>query len=132
MTSTAHGSEPSVNEIRLLGRIMTDVEYGRTDGDSAYLTFQMVTTEITKEDAGEPRKLTEWHHVTTYGRAADSLRPQLQKGTRVLVIGSNRTRHVSTGDRLTPFTEVKAIRIIPVADAKNPSSPVCSPDTAAG
>lgn len=116
MSEDSRRSEPCVNAVTLLGRIGTDPEFGSTREGASALSFRMATTEVWNDkQSGERREHVEWSSIVIYAAGADTLRPMLQKGTRVHVAGSLRTRKfVDKQKAERQITEIVATRIIPL------------------
>lgn len=71
--------------------------------------FTVATRHSTKNESGEWDTQTEWHSIVTYGRLATQAHQYLKKGSRVTVIGRNKTRKWTGKDGIERYkTEVVA------------------------
>ena len=81
----------SVNKVILVGNLGRDAELRYTPGGAAVATFNMATTEVWNDKAGQRQERTEWHHVDLWGKPAESLTEYLVKGKQVYVEGRLQT-----------------------------------------
>lgn len=84
-------SKGTLNKIILIGNIGADPESRETASNNTITTLRIATTERRKE-GDEWTDATEWHRVTLFGRNAEVARDYCQKGQKVLIEGSMRTR----------------------------------------
>lgn len=85
-------SKGTLNRLILLGNLGADPEIRSTNAGGVIATLSIATTDRRKDKAGEWIDVTEWHRVTLFGRAAETARDYLRKGSKVLVEGHMRTR----------------------------------------
>jgi len=80
-----------VNKVILLGRLGTDPEIRYTLDGKPVATMRLATNEVIIRD-GEKEIHTEWHTLVAFGRLAEICGEYLNKGSRIYVEGSLRTR----------------------------------------
>lgn len=81
-----------VNLHLIVGNLGDDPEYQELPGGRQLCTFAVATNEHFKTRDGTHRDWVEWHHVSVWGRQANTCRQQLRKGSLVFVRGAVRTR----------------------------------------
>lgn len=103
----------SLNKAQIIGNLGRDMELRYTQGGTPVGTFSVATTETWNDKAtGEKREKTEWHRVTLWGKAAESLADYLVKGKQVYVEGRLETRKWQDRDGNDKYTtEIKADRV---------------------
>lgn len=110
-----------MNEVRLLGRIGSEVETKNINGN--YLaTFSLATTKKWKSKDGEQKEATQWHKVNAWGKIAETVKKYTGKGKRVLVSGEINYRQWEKEDGSKGYaTDILAnnILIIDFLDTKN-------------
>jgi single-strand DNA-binding protein len=77
----------TVNRIELIGYMGAMPEMRFTANGTPVTNFSLATNRYWTDQAGERRKATDWHHVTTWGRLAEVVNQYMAKGKRVRVIG---------------------------------------------
>lgn len=75
----------------IVGNLGGDPETRVIASGSSVASFSVAVTESWK-DGSETREHTEWFRIAAWGRLAELTSEYLRKGSRVLVIGSLRTR----------------------------------------
>ena len=83
----------SINKVILVGNLGRDPET-RTSSTGKIVTFSLATSETWKDkNTGERKEQTEWHRVVVFNQnLADVAEKMLQKGTKVYIEGTLRTR----------------------------------------
>lgn len=83
----------SINEVVLLGNLGKDPEV-RSGNSGKIVSFSLATSESWKDKmTGERKEQTEWHRVVIFNpNLAEVAERMLQKGTKVYVKGTLRTR----------------------------------------
>lgn len=77
------------NHVQLLGNLGQDVKSGTTKDGKNWANFSLATTKKwTIKETGESKESTQWHNVGCFGKLADLATKYLQKGSKVLVVGS--------------------------------------------
>lgn len=101
-----------VNKVTLMGNMGADPEFRTFPSGDPFCTFNVCTTEKWKDrESGELKERSEWTRVQVRDRFdVDYLRKYAQKGTRVYVEGTLRTRKFQgkEGEEKS-FTEVDAL-----------------------
>lgn len=83
----------SLNKVQLIGNIGRDPEVRYTPSGDAITNISVATSERWKDKAtGEQKEATEWHRVSMFGKLAEIAAQYLQKGSKVYIEGSLRTR----------------------------------------
>src|SRR5262245_37422382 len=77
----------TVNRIELIGYMGAMPEMRFTANGMPVTNFSLATNRYWTDQAGEQRKATDWHRVTTWGRLAEVVNQYMGKGKRVRVIG---------------------------------------------
>jgi single-strand DNA-binding protein len=77
----------TVNRIELIGYMGAMPEMRFTANGAPVTNFSVATNRYWTDQAGEQRKATDWHRVTTWGRLAEVVKDYMAKGKRVRVIG---------------------------------------------
>lgn len=82
-----------VNKAILVGNLGKDPEIRRTQDGRAIANFSVATSESWRDkNTGERREKTEWHRVVIFGPLAEIAEKYLQKGSKVYIEGSIKTR----------------------------------------
>lgn len=91
--------------------------------------FTVATDEGYKNKAGEKVEQVEWHNVTARLAMADFAVKYLEKGKRVLVEGTLRSREYEKDGAKLRFYEIVATHITPIdwPDKKESSEPANNP-----
>ena len=99
-----------MNKAILVGALGGDPEIRYMTNGTAAVNFSMATSEMWKDkNTGTQQEKTEWHRVVAFGKLAEIIGQNLQKGAKVYVEGKIKTRKwqdASGQDRYT--TEVVA------------------------
>jgi single-strand DNA-binding protein len=82
----------SLNKIMLIGNVGTDPEMRFTANGNPVTSFRVATSRTYTTSEGERRQETEWFTVVAWKKQAESCNQFLNKGQRVYVEGSLRTR----------------------------------------
>ena len=75
------------NSVQLIGRLGKDVELYNFDSGTVKAAFTLATNEYYKNSKGEKTKDTQWHNIVAWGKLAETMKSNLEKGTQVLVKG---------------------------------------------
>lgn len=83
-----------INKVTLLGNVGQDPQVRTMSSGQKVVTFSLATSEQWKDKmSGERKEATEWHRVVIFQpNLADSAERMLQKGTKLYVEGTLRTR----------------------------------------
>lgn len=95
---------PGVNRVQLIGRLGADPEHYTTAGGKPICKFRVAT------DSGfGEKKVTEWHHVVTFDKLAETCRQYLSKGRLVYVEGRiHYSRWAKPDGSVVNLTEITA------------------------
>jgi single-strand DNA-binding protein len=103
----------SLNKIMLIGNVGTDPEMRFTANGNPVTSFRVATTRTYTTSEGERKPETEWFTVVAWRKQAESCNQFLNKGQRVYVEGSLRTRYWEGRDGQKRVTaEVIANRVL--------------------
>ncbi len=82
-----------VNKVILIGNLGKDPEKRSMPNGDPVTSFSIATSETWKDkQTGEKKERTEWHNIVTYRGLANICDQYLEKGSRVYIEGSLRTR----------------------------------------
>jgi single-strand DNA-binding protein len=94
-----------MNKVILIGNVGAEPKTTTFDNGSV-TNFSLATTERWKDkNTGEQREATEWHNVVFY-RMPEGLRQYVNKGTKVAVEGTLKTRSYEANGVTKYVTEV--------------------------
>ncbi|MFW5886815.1 MAG: single-stranded DNA-binding protein [Bacteroidota bacterium] len=77
----------NVNNVQLIGRLGKDPVIKKLKENKTLAKFTLATTEVFTTKNGEKKFLTQWHHVTAWGRTAFLVERFLQKGKLIALEG---------------------------------------------
>jgi single-strand DNA-binding protein len=81
----------SFSQTIILGNVGKDPEILSTNGGTVVANFSVATTKkFTKNN--QPVEQTEWHNIVAFARTAEIIRDYVRKGSKIQVVGENRTR----------------------------------------
>jgi len=82
-----------VNKVILIGNLGADPEVRYMPSGGAVTNVSLATSEQWKDkQTGQPQERTEWHRVVFFNRLAEIAGEYLNKGSKIYVEGSLRTR----------------------------------------
>lgn len=82
-----------VNKVILIGNLGADPETRAMPNGNTACNIRIATSEQWKDkESGENKERTEWHNVAAFGKLAEIMGEYLQKGSKVYIEGSLRTR----------------------------------------
>jgi single-strand DNA-binding protein len=87
-----------VNKVILVGHLGKDPELKYLEGNIARLSFNLATTEVYNDKAGNRTEHTEWHHVILWRNLAENASKLLKKGSQIYVEGKLQTRQWNDRD----------------------------------
>ncbi len=88
----------SLNKVILIGRLGQDPETRYMPDGNAVSNFSLATSEKWKDQSGQPKERTEWHHITMYRRLAEIAGQYLKKGSLVYIEGKIQSRKYTGKD----------------------------------
>ena len=77
----------TINRIELIGSMGAMPELRFTASGTPVTNFSLATNRYWTDQAGELRKATDWHRITSWGRLAEVVNQYMAQGKRVRVIG---------------------------------------------
>lgn len=83
----------TVNRVQLTGNLGNKPEVKLFDNGSKVARFSMATSEEYTTRKGEKTTDTQWHSISVWGKLADLVEAELNKGTHVSVEGKLITRN---------------------------------------
>ena len=75
------------NSVQLIGNLGKAVTYRNFDSGSTKASFPLATNEYYKNNKGEKTQDTQWHNIVAWGKTAELMKTQLDKGSHVIVRG---------------------------------------------
>ena len=113
-----------INKVILVGNLGNEPEIKSLPSGGTVTSISVATSEQWKDkNTGQQKELTEWHKVIFFGRLAEIANEYLNKGSKVYIEGSLRTRKWS--DKETGQTRY-ATEIISfemqMLDSRNPGN----------
>jgi single-strand DNA-binding protein len=97
----------TINRIELIGYMGAMPEMRFTASGTPVTHFSLATNRIWRDPAGELRKATDWHRITTWGRLAEVVNQYMAQGKRVRVIG--RLEEQTWNDKATGEPRSRAV-----------------------
>lgn len=104
-----------VNKVILIGNIGKDPEVRHAQSGAAIANVSVATSESWKDKSGQQQERTEWHNIVFFERLAEIVGDLCQKGTRIYVEGSLRTRKWQDqqgNDRYTTEIAAKEMQVL--------------------
>lgn len=102
-----------LNLILLIGNLGRDPELRFTQKNTGVLSLRMATTETRFDKTTNQRTVeTEWHSVIVWGKRGEALNKILSKGSKIAVLGKNKTRSWEKDGQKHYATEVVALNVI--------------------
>lgn len=82
-----------VNRVTLIGNVGNDPETRHMPSGNAVTNLSLATSEAWKDkQSGQKQERTEWHRVVFFNRLAEIVAQYVQKGSKIYIEGSLRTR----------------------------------------
>ena len=97
----------TINRIELIGYMGAMPELRFTASGTPVTNFSLATNRIWRDQAGELRKATDWHRITSWGRLAEVVNQYMALGKRVRVIG--RLEYQTWNDKATGEPRSRAV-----------------------
>ncbi len=82
-----------INRVQLTGNLGNKPEIKKFDNGDKVARFSLATNEEYKTRKGDTATDTQWHYVTAWGKLADLIETELNKGSLVSVEGKLVTRN---------------------------------------
>src|SRR6476620_2500512 len=103
----------TTNRVQLTGNLGKDPEIKTFDGGGKLAKFSLATKEEFTNRNGERSSSTTWNNITAWGKIADRVEAELQKGSFVSVEGRIQTRNYTDKDGQKKYsTEIVANDIV--------------------
>jgi len=94
-----------VNKVILIGNLGSDAEVRYTPNGNAVANITLATSTTWRDkQSGELQERTEWHRIVFFNRLAEIVGEYLNKGSKVYIEGSLRTRKWQDKNGLDRFT----------------------------
>jgi single-strand DNA-binding protein len=121
---------PALNRVQLIGRLGKEPESKYTPTGKLVTDFSVAISQRWKDNDGETREQTEWVHVETWERLAESCQEYLGKGSPVYVEGRLKTHRYEDNGEIKYFTKVVAqnVQFLSNYRAEEPAVVVEHPD----
>jgi single-strand DNA-binding protein len=97
----------TINRIELIGYMGAMPELRFTASGTPVTNFSLATNRYWTDQAGELRKATDWHRITSWGRLAEVVNQYMAQGKRVRVIG--RLEYQTWNDKATGEPRSRAV-----------------------
>ena len=91
----------TINRVQLTGNLGRNPDVKNFENGNKLARFSMATKEEYVTRNGETSTSTQWHSITAWGKIAERIENELQKGSLVSIEGRLVTRHYTdqTGQR---------------------------------
>ena len=81
-----------INRVTLIGNVGATPEVKELPSGGRAANVRLATNEYWKDASGQKQERTEWHSLSMYGKLADLTERYVNKGDKIVVEGSIRTR----------------------------------------
>src|SRR5688572_26852877 len=103
----------TTNRVQLTGNLGKDPEIKTFDGGGKLAKFSLATKEEYTNKNGERTSSTTWHFITAWGKIAERVEKELQKGSFVSIEGRISTRNYTDKDGQKRYmTEIVANDVV--------------------
>ena len=103
----------TINKVQLTGNLGSNPEIKTFENGNKVARFSMATKEEYMTRAGEKASDTQWHYVSAWGKVAEKIESELQKGSFVSIDGRLVTRnYVDNNGQKRYITEVVANEVM--------------------
>jgi len=85
-------AQRGVNKVILVGNLSQDPDVRRMTNGDAVAQLSVATSEVWKDQQGQPQERTEWHRCVIYRKLAEVAEKYLKKGSKVYLEGRLHTR----------------------------------------
>lgn len=75
------------NKVSLIGRLGAAPEFTKFENGRQLAKFSLATNDNYKDKNGQWHERTDWHMINVWGKLAERMNNDLQKGTEVLIEG---------------------------------------------
>ena len=109
-----------INKVILIGNLGANPEVRYMPSGNAVATLSLATSESWKDkQTGEKQERTEWHRVVCFNKLGEIAGKFLQKGSRVYIEGSLRTRKWQDAQGQDKYTTEIVAADLQMMDAKS-------------
>ncbi len=103
----------TTNRVQLTGNLGNDPEIKIFDKGGKVARFSVATKEEYTTRNGEKASDTQWHFISAWGKVADKIEAELQKGSFVSIEGRLTTRNYTDKNGVKKYiTEVVANEVV--------------------
>jgi single stranded DNA-binding protein len=95
-----------VNTAEIVGRLGQTPELQHTEDQRPYVKLSIATSERFTDRGGEIRERTEWHNGVAWGKAAEEIAKQFEKGDAISVAGTMRINSYEKDGAKNRVTEI--------------------------
>lgn len=112
----------SYQKVIICGNLGQDPNTKIFDGGGQVSNFSVATTEVWKNNTGEKQERTEWHNIVVNGKLSEIADKYLNKGDKVLIDGSLRTRKWTDQNGVDKYTTEIMCRNLTMISTKRPEA----------
>jgi single-strand DNA-binding protein len=95
------------NSVTLVGNVGREVQVMTFDNGNKKVTFSLATIEFYKDAKGEKVTQTQWHNLVAWGKTAELISQNVEKGHEISISGKLANRSYVAKDGSTKYvTEV--------------------------
>ena len=89
------------NKVSLIGRLGGTPEFVTTEGGKVLARFSLAVSNNYKDKKGNWVDDTQWHNVNAWGKTAELVKDNLDKGQEIIIEGRvvNRSYETKTGEK---------------------------------
>jgi single-strand DNA-binding protein len=103
----------AINKVQLTGNLGNDPEIKTLENGNKLARFSMATKEEYTTRSGEKSSDTQWHFIIAWGKVAEHVEKELQKGSFVSVAGRLATKsYIDKNGQKRYVTEIIANDVI--------------------
>ncbi len=109
------------NAVTLVGNVGREIQVMTFDNGNKKASFTLATSEFYKDAKGEKVTQTQWHNLVAWGKTAELLAQNVDKGNEISVTGKLTNRSYVAKDGSTKYiTEVVISDFFKVAKREAP------------
>jgi single-strand DNA-binding protein len=109
------------NAVQLVGNVGREIQIFNFDNGNKKAAFAIATNESYKDVKGANVKVTQWHNLVAWGKTAELLAQNVQKGNEISVTGKLANRSYVSKDGTTKYvTEVVINEFFKIARSIEP------------
>jgi len=98
-----------MNQQILVGRLGRNPEFKALSENNSMVRFSLVTNDYYKDKDDKWVETSEWHNIIAFGKVAERMNEQLERGNKVLIVGKTIHKSYTKDGEQTPrsMTQVK-------------------------